>query len=308
MNIRALQAFNAVLTEGSVSGAARVMNLSQPAVSRLIALLEAELRLTLFKRERQRLFLTEEGAAFVREARRILAGLRDIPRIADEIRAHRFKRLRVVTMPRAALSVVAPAVARFTQVYPDVEVSLDMRSHRDLETWINGREYDLGFGNVPITHRSAVDMPLVRSVLEVLMPRDHPFTDREVVRMEDLAKEPLVQQFPGMLLRRQTDALFDAHDIRVGRDVLTGSSLLAQHLVAGGAGLTIIDRLSVLSMNPTVVTSRPLHPTRWVNFGVIRHRDEDPDPMARDMIQLLRDRVAECAVPGSIEVIDGGAS
>ena len=172
MNIKALQAFQAVITEGSVSGAARAMHLSQPAVSRLIAVLEAELRLTLFKREKKRLLLTEEGAAFNREAHRILAGLREIPAIADEIRSHRPKRLRMVTMPRTALSVVAPAVARFAKEYPQVKLSLDVRSHRDIESWINGREYDLSFGNVPISFRAARSTPLVRAqCLRCLCPR-----------------------------------------------------------------------------------------------------------------------------------------
>ncbi|WP_319498264.1 LysR family transcriptional regulator [uncultured Cohaesibacter sp.] len=305
MNIKELQAFNAVVQEGTVSGAARVMNLSQPAVSRLIMLLESELHISLFRREKQRLYLTEEGQAFNREARRILAGLSEIPRIAEEIRAHRLKRLRMVTMPRAALSVVAPVVARFTRENPDVKLSLDIRSHRDIESWINGREYDLGFGNVPITHWAAESTPIGRAVLEVLMPIDHPFARKEVVTLQDLATVPLVQQFPGMLLRRQTDALFDAHDVRIEQEVLAGSSQMAQYLVANGAGVTIIDRLSVLAMDDRLITTRPLSPTRWVAFGVIRHRDDDPDRMVLRLTEMLRERVAECAVDGSIVPLMG---
>ena len=304
MNIKELQAFNAVVQEGTVSGAARLMNLSQPAVSRLIMLLESELHIPLFKREKQRLYLTEEGAAFNREARRILASLQEIPRIAKEIRAHRLKRLRMVTMPRVALSVVAPAVARFTQAHPDVKLSLDIRSHRDIDSWINGREYDLGFGNIPISHWAAESIPMGRAALEVLMPRDHPFAQKDVVALADLATVPLVQQFPGMLLRRQTDALFDAHDITIEQEVLAGSSQIAQHLVANGAGVTIIDRLSVLAMDDRLITTRPLSPTRWVSFGVIRHRNDDPDPMLSALIEMLREQIRLCAFEGSIIAID----
>lgn len=306
MNIKALQAFNAVVQEGTVSSAAKLLNLSQPAVSRLIAVLEAELRLTLFKRERQRLHLTDEGVAFDREARRILAGLQEIPRIADEIRAHRLKHLRVVTMPRAALSVMAPAMARFTKKHPSVKVSLDIRSHRDIESWINGREYDLGFGNVPIAHRAATSTPLARAALEVLMPTDHPFCKKEVITPEDLRCETLIQQFPGMLLRKQTDALFEAHEVKIEQEILTGSSQMAQHLVANGAGLTIIDRLSMLAMDDRRVTTRPLNPTRWVAFGVIRHRSDDPDPMVEALTSLLRDEIEIRAAEGSIIPVGPG--
>nr|WP_321455784.1 LysR family transcriptional regulator [uncultured Cohaesibacter sp.] len=303
MNIKALLAFQAVITEGSVSGAARTMNLSQPAVSRLISILEAELRLTLFKREKKRLRLTEEGAAFNREAHRILAGLREIPTIADEIRSHRPRRLRIVTMPRTALSIMAPSVARFSKENPDVKLSVDVRSHRDIESWINGREYDLSFGNVPISFRSARSTPLVRAVFEVLMPTDHAFTKKTHVTLEDLAGETLVQNFPGMLLRRQTDMMFDTQGIRIEKELLAGTSQITEHLVAHGAGLTIIDRLSTLAMDQTQVTTRPLLPERWVSFGVIRHCDDDPTPLINHLINIIRDRIDECAVPGSIVAI-----
>ena len=52
------------------------------------------------------------------------------------------------------------------------------------------------------------------------------------------------------------------------------------------------------------MTTRPLVPERWVNFGVIRHRDDDPDPMVSTLIEMLREQIANCAVPGSIIPIE----
>ncbi len=306
MNIRALQAFNAVVSEGSVTAAARVMNLSQPAVSRLIAVLEAELQLTLFKREKKRLHLTDQGTAFLREAGRILAGLSEIPAIAAEIRTKTTSLLRVVSMPRTALSLVAPCVARFTRLYPDVKVSLDVRSHRELESWITGREYDLSFGNVPISIRSAVTTPLVRTALEVLMPADHPLAQREHVDLKDLRHETIVQNFPGQLLRRQTDAMFEAQGVQIEKELLAGTSVMTEHLVANKAGVAIIDRLSTLAMDERLVTSRPLLPAQWVTFGVIRHREDAPSPHVTALIDLLRERIADCAKAGSIVPIVAG--
>jgi DNA-binding transcriptional LysR family regulator len=302
MNIKALRAFRATVAGGSINAAARTLNLSQPAVSRLISLLESELRLSLFSRDRRRLVLTEEGAAFEREASRILANLDEIPRIAADIRANHVRRLRLVTMPRTALSIVTPAVARFVQDNPEIEVSLDMRSRRDLELWIDGREYDFGFGNVPVSHRVAVGMPLVRTSLQVLLPRGHRLEKKEFLTVEDIAEERLIAQFPGQLLRSQTDALFGAHDLSPRQMLLTGSSEITQHLVANGAGVTIIDRLSTLALNPEKVSHRPFKPDRWVAFGVIRHRTGDLDSLSELMIEYLRREIARHLQPGSIEL------
>ncbi|MEF2073056.1 LysR family transcriptional regulator [Consotaella aegiceratis] len=285
MNIKALRAFRAIVAEGSMSAAAQTLNLSQPAISRLISLLESELQLSLFKRDRRRLVLTEQGAAFEREASRILIHLDEIPRIAAEIRSSSVRRLRLVTMPRTALSIVSPAVARFSREHPDVEVSLDLRARRDLDFWIGGREYDFGFGNVPVGHRAAVGIPLVRTALQVL-----------------------VTQFPGLLLRRQIDELFEAHDVRPRRLLLAGSSQIMQHLVANGAGVTVIDRLSTLALAPGVVSMRPFKPERWVAFGVIRPRANRLDPLSERMIDYLRDEIAKHLEAGSIELPTTGGS
>jgi len=308
MNIRALQAFRAIVAEGSVNAAARTLNLSQPAVSRLISLLESELQLSLFKRDRRRLVLTEQGAAFEREAARILAHFDEIPRIAAEIRASHVKHLRLVTMPRAALSIVTPAVARFVRENPDIEVSLDLRTHRDLESWIGGRHYDFGFGNVPVSHRAAVGVPLVRSCMQVLLPRGHPLEQRTFLKIEDLAGERFIAQFPGLLLRRQTDEIFGASDVIPQRMVMTGSSLIAQHLVANGAGVTLIDHLSMLTLDPAKVSIRPLKPDRWVAFGIIRHRASAGDPVSDLMIDYLRREIARHLLPGSIELPEPATS
>lgn len=301
MNIKALRAFRAVVAEGSVIGASRTMNLSQPAVSRLLALLEGELRLTLFLRVRRRLVLTDEGRAFLREAGRILANLDEIPRIADEIRASRVKRLRVVSMPRAALSVICPAVANLARDHPDVEISLDLRTRRDLELWIGGKEYDVGFGNVPVLHHSVRSVALVRARLELLLPAGHRLACRDRLTVEDLAGEAVIAQFPGLLLRKQMDELFHASEMHIPYRLQTASSQMASHLVANGAGVTIIDRLSAATIDPQKVVLRPLDPERWVSFGVILPKDEEAAPLTELMIDYIRREIAKRLVPGVVE-------
>lgn len=302
MNVKALRAFRAVVTEGSVIGASRAMNLSQPAVSRLLGLLEAELRLTLFSRVRRRLILTDEGRAFLREAGRILANLDEIPRIADEIRASRVKRLRVVSMPRTALSLVCPAVAGLAREHPDVEISLDLRPRRELESWIGGKEYDIGFGIVPVVHRAVSCVTLVRARMEVLMPAGHRLAHRERLRVEDLAGEEIIALFPGLLGREQMDEMLHASEMHIRHRLQTSSSQIASRLVAIGVGITIIDRLSSATLDPQAVVLRPLDPERWVSFGVILPRNDEIEPLTGLMIDYLRREIAGKLLPGVVEL------
>lgn len=292
MNIRALQAFRLVVSEGSVAGAARAMHISQPAVSRLVALLEAEFRLTLFRRSRQRLVLTDEGRAFLREASRILANLDELPRIAGEIRASRGQRLRLVTMPRISLSVVSPAVARFAAQYPDHHVSVDLRTRRDLELWIAGREYDLGIGNVPVHRDTVQGIPLVRSRLGVLLPAGHRLAGRKKLRLEDIAGERLIGQMPGLLLRRQVDELFGAIGLVPDYALETSSSQISCQMVACGAGLTVIDRLSISGALADSTRLVPLEPAHWVAFGIILPSGAGLDGLTAQFVDCLKAELA----------------
>lgn len=301
MNVKALRAFRAIVTEGSVIGASRVMNLSQPAVSRLVSLLEAELQLTLFDRSRQRLMLTEEGRAFLHEAGRILANLDEIPRIAAEIRASRGQRLRIVAMPRTARSIVCPAVTRLARRHPDVTVSLDLRARRDIALWIGGKEYDIGFGGTPVDHRWVEYQGMVRTRLAVLMPDDHPLARRDVVSVEDIAREPIIVQFPGQLLREQTDDLFRSRDVEPQYSLLASSSQLSCELVVQGAGITIIERLSALRFLGGSVCLRPLEPERWVMFGTMTPVDGEASPLTDAVVECLREEIEPHIAPGVVE-------
>src|SRR3546814_5776780 len=86
MNLKSLRLFRLIVLHGSLASAAERLHLSQSAASRLIALLEDEIRLKLFTRARRRLLLTPEGELFFQEAEQILMGVDEIPLIAEDIR------------------------------------------------------------------------------------------------------------------------------------------------------------------------------------------------------------------------------
>jgi DNA-binding transcriptional LysR family regulator len=301
MNVKALRAFRLIVTEGSVSAAARLMNLSQPAVSRLVSLLEDELKLPLFLRSGRRMVLSDEGQAFLHEAGRILANLDEIPRIAKEIRDSKIRRLRIVTMPRLALSLICPAVARFTRQYPEVQVSVDLRTRRDLEQWLIGKEYDIGFGGTPVVHRSVRGTSLLKVRIEVLLPRGHRLAEKKELSCADLINERLIGQNPGLQFRQQIDDIFASCGLKPSYSIITSSSQISCQLVAEGAGIALIDRLSAQTFDPDKVVARPLQPEHWVHFGVILPKEGTIFPLAKEFIACLNDEVSNHLAAGSVE-------
>jgi DNA-binding transcriptional LysR family regulator len=168
-----MRLFRLVVTQGSLAAASAAMSLSPPAASRLIALLEAELRLQLFNRARRRLTLTAQGEAFYRESEHTLAGFDEIPLIAAEIRSQPKGRLRLVTAPRIGQGVVSPALALFCREHPGVRASIDVQSRFGIEGRMGTRLYDLGIISLPVSHPlvEIENHPLFRVRMEALLPR-----------------------------------------------------------------------------------------------------------------------------------------
>jgi len=271
VNIRALRLFRLVVTQGSLAAASDAMSLSPPAASRLITLLEAELRLPLFNRSRRRLSLTREGEAFYREAEHILAGFDEVPRIAAEIRAEAEGHLRVVTAPRIGQGVVSPALALFRREHPAIRVSVDVQSRFGVEGRMGTRLYDLGIVSLPVNHPQVEigNHPLFRVRMEAVLPAGHALAAKPALTAADLEGQALLGLWPGQPWRQQVDDFFRSGGARPDYAVETRSSLMACQLARDGAGIAILDRLCAQAIDLHGITLRPLLPERWMLFGYI---------------------------------------
>lgn len=271
MNIRALRIFRLVVTKGSLAAAAETMGLSPPAASRLLALLEAETRLQLFHRTRRRLTLTPQGEAFYHETVHILAGFDEIPKIAEVIRHRSEGQFRLVTAPRIGQGLVAPALALFRRRYPDIRVSVDIRSRLDIEGRVGERLYDLGVISLPVSHPMVeiTNHPLFRVRVEAFLPEDHRLAAKTALSATDLAREPLLGLWPGQRWRQQVDDFFGCGGEKPQYAIETQSSLMACQLARDGAGIAILDRVCAQAVDLRGMTARPLEPERWILFGYI---------------------------------------
>lgn len=292
MNIKALRAFRATLSEGSLARAAELLHLSQPAVSRLVSGLEGHLRLTLFDRSGRNLTPTPEGLAFYREAGRILDNLDEIPSIASDIRAGRTETLRIVTMPRIAHALVVPPVAEFIDQNPEINVSLDVRARREASKWLAGSQYDVGIGALPVSHPDIRTEVLVRVRAQAVIPRSLPIADKAVVSAEDLAPYLIIRLMRGLLLREQVDDFFGSAGISPARHLDVASSQIACSLAATGVGVTIADELVASQLPTSQVALVPVVPERWMSFGLLLPKEIVKERSTKAVVELFKEHIA----------------
>ncbi|MCG8508760.1 MAG: LysR family transcriptional regulator [Rhodospirillales bacterium] len=289
MNIKGLRAFILIMTEGTLADAARVMNLSESSISRHVSLLEDELGVPLFTREKRQLTPTTYGEAFLVEAHRIVDAIDDVPRIIDSIKAGPNQQLRLVTMPRLANCIAGPAIIRLVEEMPDVNVSVDVRPFRLFEAWVAALQFDLGLGSLPAVHDAVRSDTLCNLPAVAVLPPGHPLAERRYVEAQDLAPYPLVATLSGTRIRRQMDSVFAKSDTVPRIRVEAAATSLACGIVAEGYGYTIADPIIPMSVGAGRLVVVPIKPRVDMEFGFIYPRSAEPTPLALRFVEIARD-------------------
>ncbi|UNA31555.1 LysR family transcriptional regulator [Klebsiella variicola subsp. variicola] len=145
MTPKQLEVFISIVQLGSVTAAAAQLAMSQPSVSKSLALIEQQMGFSLFERYQGKMQPTAEARALYKEALRVHQDRLRFERFVDHIRQYRVGQLRVCATPALALNILPLAVARFRQTFPDYGVVADMCLNNEIETAVEEGRYDLGF-------------------------------------------------------------------------------------------------------------------------------------------------------------------
>ena len=208
MKSRQIEAFRAVARTGTVTAAAELLHISQPAVSRLLAHLELQLSLPLFSRSKGRLRLTPEGEALLREVERHFVGLDSIADAAERIARHGPGSLRVVAFPSLSSGVLPPAIADVLKAHPGTSITLDTDTTDRIAASVASGRYDVGFTAGAVSAGQPVETRAIASrQWSAVFPPGHHLADADTVTLAQLAGEKLVGFSPDMSLRAQVDQL-----------------------------------------------------------------------------------------------------
>jgi DNA-binding transcriptional LysR family regulator len=254
MNLRQLQTLITVADAGGFARAAGRLHLSQPAASRQIQALEAELGVLLFDRIGRRLQLTAEGEDIVRRGRRLLQEADSLRDRADALKSGLTGTLRVGGSPQHIETVLAPFVGHFRRRHPGIEVHFV----EDGGARINNRLED---GDVQVVLTTAsnelfsgrVLYPIY--VLAVVAPT-HALTRRATVDVGDLADEPLLMLQRSFASRGWFDAACHNADVSPPIVLESGAPATLMALAASGDGVAIVP--SNVSIPPDGVKAMPV--------------------------------------------------
>lgn len=293
VNLRQIESFRAVMMAGSVVGAAKVLNVTQPGVSRTIGLLELRLGYALFERRGRRLVPTPEAEALYREVERIYAGIERITQVAQDIRFQRAGALRVATLPALAQGLVPRAVARFQAARPRVTVFVQSLPSRQIAELVSTRQFDIGVVELPLS-RPAIEIDPLEPVNSVLVvPTGHRLAKKRTVSLKDLDGERMILLSQHSYVRYQVDDAFSSAGVVPEVVVETPSSSIACAMVAAGAGITLVSRWTAEPFAGPGIVVKAIKEPIASRYAIIYPASQAPAALARAFAQELRSCMAD---------------
>jgi DNA-binding transcriptional LysR family regulator len=270
MELRHLQYFVVLADTLHFGRAAAKLHISQPPLSRQIALLEEELGVQLFDRSTRNVELSVAGRQFLADATDILAAVTRARRNALAASAGRHGELSVGFMFAAAYSVVPGLTRAYTSKFPDVELKLSESIPTLLTDDIRGGKIDVAIMYPPENSDGLVVREVYREPLVVALPTGHALTSRKVVAVDDLRHESF------LISPRSASAYI--YDTIVGHCKRSGFTpkirletnfqqtivnLVGQHL-----GVALVHR-SIQTARPAHVIFRPLDSAPIVKIALV---------------------------------------
>jgi DNA-binding transcriptional LysR family regulator len=205
MNLQQLRYVVATADEGSMTAAARAVHVAQPALSRAVRALEAELGVELFAAHGRSVQLTDAGGAIVAAARRVLHEVSALQEVAARLRGA--PTLTLTSTPTLENAYTAPAVARYVATRPDVSVVMQRANGRnEVLAQVRAGETDLGIADFDELPDDLAVTPIERDEVVLIAPPGSRLP--RAVTLDTLDGLPLIVPGRGSSRRQELDELF----------------------------------------------------------------------------------------------------
>lgn len=284
------------MSTGSVTAAGRLLGRSQPAISRLLQELEAEIGYALFARSGPRVTPTEQGFLLYDDVERALSSLRQIRDRAEEIARGQAQPLLLAATSALAAGLVPDALKRI-EPHANLAPRIELRSaspERVVHAVLSGAA-QLGATSLPLEHRGLTVHWIGQAPCVVALPENDPAARHEVVPVAELAGRRVITMANPYRLRRRLDAALG----HAAGAIETNSSVNALAAVRAGLGVSVLEPITAYGAPMAGVAIRPIDLDIPFFFGVITSQSQPLTPACQAMADALAQAAAQL-LPGFV--------
>lgn len=287
MRLRHIEVFHAVMQAGTISGAAQLLHISQPAVTKVLQHCELQLGMPLFDRVRGKLYPTPEAERLFVEIDKLNRDLVSIRRLAANLRSGESEQVRLVATPTLGASVIPLAMNQWCRAYPQASCVLATNHTREIVSALLLGEADLALSLQDPRHPGIKTEAIASGPMMALCPLGSP----EAAGSGPL---PLDQIHSDLVALPGDDPLgsvvmnaCEAQGVQPRSRLTVQTYQLARSLVEAGLGVAIVDPFTAASADRSRVRLRPVAPNLPVQLYQLTAANAPLAQTARRLVRFL---------------------
>jgi DNA-binding transcriptional LysR family regulator len=286
-NLLKYMAFVKTVEYGSFTRAAEMLHYSQSGVSRMIADLEKEWRVSLLERSRSGVRLTSDGMELLPGARSLCEEYQKLQMQADELNGLQSGLIRIGTFSSVATHWLPKIIKEFQKSCPNIDYELLLGDYTEIEEWIAEGRVDCGFLRLP-TRPEFETIFLEQDKLLAVLPEDHPLAKQEKVPVAALCNEPFMLLEKGA--KAEISGIFERAGLTPRVRFTTWDDYAVMSMVESGLGVSILPQL-ILRRIPYRIAAKELDVPAYRSIGLALRDKKTASVAVKRFLGYLQYRV-----------------
>lgn len=290
MRLRHIEVFHAIMQAGTISGAAQLLHISQPAVTKVLQHCELQLGMALFDRVRGKLYPTPEAQRLFVEIDKLNRDLVGIRRLAANLKSGEAEQVRLVATPALATAIVPAAMTPWCKAFPNASCSLATHHTREIVSALLLGEADLALSLQDPRHPGIKAEIIASGAMVALCPLGSPEA-RDDGPGKPLGLADIRTEIVGLQSDDPLAGLLHHAGEALGQPLASRITVqtyqLARALVEAGVGMTLVDPFTAASADLTKVRVRPLAPTVNVNLYLLSAANAPLGQASRRLVKFI---------------------
>jgi DNA-binding transcriptional LysR family regulator len=289
MRLKHIEVFNAIMLAGTVGGAARLLHVTQPAVTQALAHAELQLGYALFTRQRRKLVPTSEAISLYVEVQQLMAQLESVRRLSQALGSDQAAGLRILIVPSLAVRALPDALRIFRKLHSDVNVSIRVQHSREITQSIALQEADVGVVYGSRSHPAVQEEAIATGRLVCVSKVGAPGADRRsTVALEEVLRTPFIridERDPiGTMLAEQWSRL----GVAPRANITVQTHHIAMVLAEEGFGPAILDSFTARASRSSLLHVRTVLPEVAVEIKALLPNGLRSSRLVGDFIEAFR--------------------
>jgi DNA-binding transcriptional LysR family regulator len=286
MDTQHLQAFVAIAETGSFSAAAERLHLTQPAISKRIALLEEQLKSPLFDRIGRQVVLTQAGQVLLSKATLILREVTAAQRAIADLKGEVEGKLSIATSHHVGLHYLPPYLREFSTQFPQVKLDLHfLDSEQAYHEILQGR-FDLAIITLALEQDARLQSHhLWHDQLYFVAAPTHPLAAQSNLQLADLSQHQAIMPDANTYTTQLISKLFESHNEHLNIDMVSNHLDTIKMLLSIGLGWGVLPKRI---LDSDLVILDVAHEPIMRPLGCIHHRQRSLNNAAKKFLQLLQ--------------------